>query len=126
MKINNTKMFGEALKEKRKKLGYTQKYICDVSGISASYISDLENGKATAELGKAIYLANFFEIEIVSSPEFEGICAAYGITRGSLDTEAVVPIERFVTRMYRLSLERNAEQEGTYYWTFRLKEHMEN
>ena len=62
----------------------------------------------------------------ISSPEFEGICVDYGITRGSLDTEAVVPIERFVTRMYRLSLERNAEQEGTYYWTFRLKDHMEN
>ena len=64
MKINNTKMFGEALKEKRKKLGYTQKYICDVSGISASYISDLENGKATAELGKAIYLANLLGLDI--------------------------------------------------------------
>ena len=64
MKINNTKMFGEAVKEKRKKLGFTQKYICDVSGISASYISDLENGKATVELGKALYLANLLGIDV--------------------------------------------------------------
>ena len=64
MKINNTKMFGEALKEKRKKLGYTQKYICEVSGISASHISDLENGKATVELGKALYLANLLGIDV--------------------------------------------------------------
>ena len=64
MKINNTKMFGEALKEKRKKLGYTQKYICEVSGISASYISDQENGKATVELGKALYLANLLGIDV--------------------------------------------------------------
>ncbi|MBP3234925.1 MAG: helix-turn-helix domain-containing protein, partial [Eubacterium sp.] len=50
MKVNNTKNFGEMIKKRRKKLGYTQKYICEVSGISASYISDLENGKATIEL----------------------------------------------------------------------------
>ena len=60
----NAKMFGEAVKEQRKKLGYTQKYICEVSGISASYISDLENGKETIELGKAIYLANLLGIDI--------------------------------------------------------------
>ena len=67
MKINNAKMSGEAVKEQRKKLGYTQKYICEVSGISASYISDLENGKETIELGKAIYLANLLGIEIPES-----------------------------------------------------------
>ena len=64
MKINDSKAFGELLKAKRKKLGYTQKYICEVSGISASYISDLENGKATVELGKAIYLANLLGIDV--------------------------------------------------------------
>ena len=64
MKIKNTKAFGEMIRKQRKKLGYTQKYICEVSGISASYISDLENGKATAELGKAIYLANLLGVDI--------------------------------------------------------------
>ena len=64
MKINNTKAFGEMIRKQRKKLGYTQKYICEVSGISASYISDLENGKVTIELGKAIYLANLMGIDI--------------------------------------------------------------
>ena len=64
MKVNSAYDFGKAIKEKRKKLGYTQKYICDVSGISASYISDLENGKATIELGKAIRLANLLGIDL--------------------------------------------------------------
>lgn len=64
MKVNNTKNFGEMIKKRRKKLGYTQKYICEVAGISASYISDLENGKVTIELGKAIYLANLLGIDI--------------------------------------------------------------
>lgn len=64
MKINSSKEFGEFVKAKRKKLGYTQKQICEVSGISASYISDLENGKTTIELGKAILLANLLGIDV--------------------------------------------------------------
>ena len=64
MKIHDSKSFGKMIKEKRKKLGYTQKYICEVSGISASFISDLENGKPTVELGKAIYLANLLGIDV--------------------------------------------------------------
>ncbi len=67
MKVGNVKTFGEIIKKQRKKLGYTQKYICEVCGISASYISDLENGKTTIELGKAIYLANLLGIDIEMS-----------------------------------------------------------
>ena len=64
MKVNNADSFGEIIKKRRMKMGYTQKYICEVSGISASYISDLENGKSTIELGKAIYLANLLGIDV--------------------------------------------------------------
>lgn len=64
MIINSATMFGSMIKQKRKKLGYTQKYISEVSGISTSFISDLENGKVTTELGKAIYLANLLGIDI--------------------------------------------------------------
>ena len=64
MHINSSKDFGEIIRKNRKKHGYTQKYICEVSGISASFISDLENGKASVELGKAIYLANLLGIDI--------------------------------------------------------------
>ncbi len=64
MKINDAGGFGEMIKKRRKKLGYTQQYICEMSGISASFISNLENGKATIELGKAIYLANLLGLDV--------------------------------------------------------------
>ena len=64
MKITDTASFGALIKARRKKLGYTQKYICEVSGVSASFISDLENGKATIELGKALFLANLLGIDV--------------------------------------------------------------
>ena len=64
MKINESKEFGTALKLRRKELGYTQSYISDVLGLSVSFISDLENGKDTAEIGKAILYANMLGLDI--------------------------------------------------------------
>lgn len=64
MKITDTASFGKALRERRKTLGYTQQYISDFTGFSVSFISDLERGKETAELGKAIYLANLLGLDV--------------------------------------------------------------
>ena len=65
MKITDAKSFGQALRKRRKELNYTQSYISEFTGFSVSFISDLENGKPTAELGKAIYLANMLGLDIV-------------------------------------------------------------
>ena len=64
MLINSSSDFGQTLKKRRKELGYTQRYISEFTGFSISFISDLENGKKTAELGKAIYLANMLGLDI--------------------------------------------------------------
>jgi y4mF family transcriptional regulator len=63
--VNNSVDFGKMLKKRRKELGLTQRYISDFTGFSISFISDLENGKSTAELGKALYLANMLGLDIV-------------------------------------------------------------
>ena len=64
MKITDAKSFGEALRKRRKELGYTQNYISEFTGFSVSFLSDLENGKSTAELGKALYLASTLGLDI--------------------------------------------------------------
>lgn len=64
MIINNSSDFGAALRKRRKELKLTQRYISEFTGFSISFISDLENGKRTAELGKAIYLANMLGLDI--------------------------------------------------------------
>lgn len=63
MIINDADSFGRQIRERRKKLGYTQKDISDFTGFSVSFISDLERGKDTAELGKAIFLANVLGLD---------------------------------------------------------------
>lgn len=64
MKITDAKSYGEAIRNRRKELGYTQAYLAESTGFSVSFISDLERGKATAEIGKAIYLANLLGMDL--------------------------------------------------------------
>jgi len=64
MVTNDSKDFGVELRKRRKELGYTQTYISEFTGFSVSFISDLENGKATAELGKAIHYANLLGLDV--------------------------------------------------------------
>ncbi len=64
MKINDSASFGETIKKRRKQMGYTQKYISEFTGFSISFISDLENGKKTIELEKALIIANLLGLDV--------------------------------------------------------------
>lgn len=64
MKITDAKSFGEAIRRRRKELQYTQADLAQFCGFSISFISDLERGKATAEIGKALYMANILGMDV--------------------------------------------------------------
>jgi len=64
MKIKSAKDFGLIIRRRRKELGYTQEYLSEYTGLSASFISNLENGKETAELGKALFVCNILGIDL--------------------------------------------------------------
>jgi y4mF family transcriptional regulator len=61
--ITDAKSFGQTLRQRRKELGYTQAFVAETTGFSVSFISDLENGKETAELDKSIRLANLLGLD---------------------------------------------------------------
>ncbi|MBP3880906.1 MAG: helix-turn-helix transcriptional regulator [Lachnospiraceae bacterium] len=65
MRIVNAESFGKAIRARRKELHYTQGFLAEFSGLSVSFISDLENGKKTIELEKAIYLANLLGLDLI-------------------------------------------------------------
>ena len=69
--IRDAKEFDKEIRERRKALKYTQAYLSAFTGFSTSFISDLENGKPSAELGKAIYLANLLGLDCILSPRGE-------------------------------------------------------
>jgi len=64
MKVYSAKDFGRVVRERRKALKYTQKALSEFTGYSISFISDLENGKATIEFEKALKLANLLGLDL--------------------------------------------------------------
>ena len=64
MIVHDSKHFGEAIRSRRKELGYTQGYLAEYTGVSVSFLSDLERGKTTCELGKAIYIADILGLDM--------------------------------------------------------------
>ncbi len=66
--ITDAASFGQAIRTRRRALGYTQAFLSEVSGLSVSFISDLENGKSTVELEKAIRLANLLGLDCSLTP----------------------------------------------------------
>ena len=64
MKITDIKALGKAIRARRKKLHYTQAYLSEVTGLSITFISDLENGKNTIEIGKALQLIQLLGMDL--------------------------------------------------------------
>ena len=57
--IHDTKTLGESIRGLRKQRGLTLEQVAGVSGVSIRFLSELERGKPTAEIGKAfIVLGN--------------------------------------------------------------------
>ncbi len=63
MNITDASSFGLAIRKRRKELKYTQAFLAEFSGFSVSFLSDLEHGKPTAELGKALYIASILGLD---------------------------------------------------------------
>ena len=64
MKITDAASFGASIRARRKELGYTQAYISEFTGLSISFLSDLENGKKTIELEKAMMVAMLLGLDL--------------------------------------------------------------
>ena len=54
MKIRSVEELGEAIRTRRKELHYTQAFLAEFTGFSVSFITEVERGKATAEIGKTL------------------------------------------------------------------------
>lgn len=64
MKITDSKSLGIALRTRRRELHYTQLYLSEFTGLSVTFISDVERGKPTAELEKTLRLANTLGLDL--------------------------------------------------------------
>lgn len=64
MKILDSVSLGKAIRERRKELNYTQAYLAEFTGLSVTFISDVERGKKTAEIEKIIQLLHILGMDV--------------------------------------------------------------
>jgi HTH-type transcriptional regulator/antitoxin HipB len=62
--IRSVAELGTLIHARRKALGYSQARVASLCGTGTRFISDLENGKETVELGKALMLASALGIDL--------------------------------------------------------------
>ena len=65
MKITDSKSLGQAIRARRKELNYTQAYLSEFTGLSVTFISNLERRKPIAELEKTIRLINILGMDLL-------------------------------------------------------------
>ncbi len=64
MKIVDAKSLGIEIRKRRKELQYTQAYVAEFTGLSVTFISDVENGKPTVELQKTLELIQILGMDV--------------------------------------------------------------
>jgi y4mF family transcriptional regulator len=64
--VTNPKDLGDLLRKKRKAQNLTQGQVAEYCGVSVKFISEVERGKATAEIGKVLYLLNMLGIDLIA------------------------------------------------------------
>ena len=65
MKVTDSKSLGQVIRLRRKELHYTQAYLSEFTGLSVTFISDLERGKPTAEIEKTLKLINVLGLDLL-------------------------------------------------------------
>lgn len=64
MLINSIKELGDLIKNTRKSQGLTQGDLAIASGVGIRFIVDLENGKETAQIGKALNVIKMLGLKL--------------------------------------------------------------
>ena len=63
-RIENTAELGKLISAERKRRGYTQAEMAGLCGVGITYVSNLENGKGTAEIEKALHILQMLGFDL--------------------------------------------------------------
>ena len=66
VEVSNLKILGTLLRNKRKEQHLTQGQISSYCGVSVRFISEVERGKETAEIGKVLLLLRTLGIDLIA------------------------------------------------------------
>lgn len=63
--VRSAAELGAEIRKRRKELGYTQAFLAEYAGISASFLSDLENGKETVQVNKLMKVVSLLGMDLM-------------------------------------------------------------
>ncbi len=66
-RVKDATDLGSVIRLRRKRLGLTQQELADACGCSIMYLSNLERGKETAEVGIALRIVNILGLDLLVS-----------------------------------------------------------
>ena len=58
---------GEIIRQTRKSQGLTQAELAGLSSVGITFLSNIENGKETAEIGKVLVVANTLGLDLFAA-----------------------------------------------------------
>ncbi len=64
--IKTSKELGELIRQKRKSQELTQAQVAEHCGLSPRFISEVERGKSSAEIGKVLHLLEAIGIDLIA------------------------------------------------------------
>ncbi len=64
--VSSPRVLGMLLRNKRKEQHLTQKQVASYCGVSVRFISEVERGKKTAEIGKVFLLLRTLGIDLIA------------------------------------------------------------
>lgn len=63
-KISTASDLGRIIQAERKAQGLTQTQLAELCNVGLTYLSNLENGKDTAEIGKALHITRMLGLDL--------------------------------------------------------------
>ena len=94
--IKSAAEFGRAVRERRRALGLTQEELAARCGVGKRFIVDLEGGKQTTQLGKALTAANEVGITLVDTGRPASALPSTNISfNGSDEQDPLADLPRF-------------------------------
>jgi len=67
-KVDTPEAVGQVIRRKRKETGIKQEIAAGMCGVGTKFLSQLENGKETAELGKTLQVLRKMGLEVYIYP----------------------------------------------------------
>ena len=69
--IRSARELGQLMRSHRKRQGWTLEKLSGFANVSMRFLSELERGKETAEIGKAVHALQLLGLEVIVVPRHE-------------------------------------------------------